>query len=63
MDHGSLRDKEVTAMTDEEFDELMAQARREIRQRHFAPPPRQEKQDDDAYAVRARHAEFGACAH
>ncbi|WP_409061916.1 hypothetical protein [Streptomyces sp. SYP-A7185] len=50
-------------MTDEEFDELMAQARREIRQRHFAPPPRQEKQDDDAYAVRARHAEFGACAH
>lgn len=50
-------------MTDEEFDELMAQARSELRQRRFAPPPPQDRRDDDAYAVRARHTEFGACAH
>lgn len=50
-------------MTDEEFDELLAQARREIRKRRLPPPPVTGKRDDDAYAVRARHAEFGACAH
>lgn len=50
-------------MTDEEFDELIAQVRGEILQHRFAPPPPQEKRDDDTYAVRARHAEFGACAH
>ncbi|MEV8315071.1 hypothetical protein AB0Q95_12930 [Streptomyces sp. NPDC059900] len=53
-------------MTDEEFDEVMAQIRAEVLQHRFAPPPpteHQENRDDDTYAVRARHAEFGACAH
>ncbi|MFC8131732.1 hypothetical protein [Streptomyces sp. NPDC057302] len=50
-------------MTDEEFDELMVQARGEIRGRTFAPPPPQDERDDDTYAARARHTEFGACAH
>ncbi|MFG3371158.1 hypothetical protein ACIPWY_03725 [Streptomyces sp. NPDC090032] len=49
-------------MTDEEFDELIAQARREIRQRRLTPPPPRDKRDD-VYAASARHAEFGACAH
>lgn len=50
-------------MTDEEFDDLIAQARREIRRQHLAAPPPPNEQDDDVYAMRARHAEFGACAH
>ncbi|MGW5860751.1 hypothetical protein ACWFRJ_01085 [Streptomyces sp. NPDC055239] len=50
-------------MTDEEFDELMAQARGEIRAKSFGPPPPQNKREDDSYAERARHTEFGACAH
>ncbi|MFB7758530.1 hypothetical protein ACFC18_54675 [Streptomyces sp. NPDC056121] len=49
-------------MTDEEFDELIAQLRREIRRQHMAPPPPADRRDD-IYAMRARHAEFGACAH
>ncbi|MCX5442682.1 hypothetical protein OHB53_01740 [Streptomyces sp. NBC_00056] len=49
-------------MTDEEFDELIAQARREIQRQHIAPPPPPDKRDN-SYAMRARHAEFGACAH
>ncbi|MEW2570361.1 hypothetical protein [Streptomyces sp. NPDC047070] len=50
-------------MTDEEFDELLAEARREIRQQHLAPPSPQDQRDNDAYATRARHTEFGASAH
>ncbi|MFD3477770.1 hypothetical protein [Streptomyces sp. NPDC058695] len=49
-------------MTDEDFEALIAQARREIRQRHLTPPPPSDERDD-AYAASARHAEFGACAH
>ncbi|MFG2497165.1 hypothetical protein ACGFSB_02965 [Streptomyces sp. NPDC048441] len=50
-------------MTDEEFDDLIAQARREIQRRRLAAPPPPDKREDDAYAMRARHAEFGAGAH
>ncbi|MEU5053834.1 MULTISPECIES: hypothetical protein [unclassified Streptomyces] len=49
-------------MTDEEFDDLIAQARREIRRQHIALPPPPDKRDS-IYAMKARHAEFGACAH
>ncbi|MGW8681645.1 hypothetical protein ACWGNN_11380 [Streptomyces sp. NPDC055817] len=49
-------------MTDEEFDELIAQARREVWRQHIAPPPPPDKRDT-IYAMGARHAEFGACAH
>lgn len=50
-------------MTDEEFDELLAQVRQEIRRRRIAPPPPADTRDDGSYAARARHAEFGACSH
>ncbi|WP_164551889.1 hypothetical protein [Streptomyces sp. WAC 01529] len=50
-------------MTDEEFDELIAQARREIQRWHLAAPSPPDEGEDDAYAMRARHAEFGAGAH
>ena len=56
------REVTVMMMTDQEFDELLAQARDEIRKRRLSPPPVTDKRDD-AYAARARHAEFGACAH
>lgn len=51
-------------MTDEEFDELLARAGAEVQRQHLsAPPDTGAGGSDDAYAERARHAEFGACAH
>ncbi|MBO0516025.1 hypothetical protein [Streptomyces beijiangensis] len=46
-------------MTDEEFEKLMAEIRREAD--HRRPPPPSEQHDE--YERLARHAEFGACAH
>ncbi|MFB7056299.1 hypothetical protein [Streptomyces vinaceus] len=47
-------------MTDEEFEELMEEARAEARRISFSAPP----SDDDAeYAFHTQHAEFGAPAH
>lgn len=47
-------------MTNEEFRRLMEQARAEARRTSFA---RREVTARDLYEARARHAEFGACAH
>ncbi|MFD7101212.1 hypothetical protein [Streptomyces xanthophaeus] len=47
-------------MTDEEFEQLMAQARAEARRTSFPAPT----SDEDAeYAFHTQHAEFGAPAH
>ncbi|MFE2475261.1 MULTISPECIES: hypothetical protein [unclassified Streptomyces] len=47
-------------MTDEDFEELMEQARAEARRITYSAPP----SDDDAeYAFHTQHAEFGAPAH
>ncbi|MEU0051398.1 hypothetical protein ABZ299_25350 [Streptomyces sp. NPDC006184] len=46
-------------MTDEEFEKLIAQARQEA-ERTRLPSSQAE---DTPYAMLARHAEFGACAH
>ncbi|AYG78227.1 hypothetical protein DWB77_00334 [Streptomyces hundungensis] len=51
--------REVMAMTDQEFDALMAQARSEARKISFPVPP----PEDPDYAHRSQHAEFGAAAH
>lgn len=47
-------------MTDEEFEQLMAQARAESRRIVFPPPP---SDDDREYAFHPQHAEFGGSAH
>ncbi|MFB7178365.1 hypothetical protein ACFCYI_11725 [Streptomyces sp. NPDC056257] len=47
-------------MTDEEFEELMEQARTEARRISFAAPS---SGDDAEYAFHTQHAEFGASAH
>ncbi|MFZ3495446.1 hypothetical protein ACODT5_19840 [Streptomyces sp. 5.8] len=47
-------------MTDEEFEELMEQARAEVRRTAFSDPV---SVDDGEYAFRTQHAEFGAPAH
>ncbi|MFF3497154.1 hypothetical protein ACFYWS_38160 [Streptomyces sp. NPDC002795] len=47
-------------MTKEEFGRLMEQAREEARRSTFARPDVGAR---DLYEARARHAEFGACAH
>ncbi|MET9364525.1 hypothetical protein ABZX93_26900 [Streptomyces sp. NPDC006632] len=49
-------------MTDEEFRALLAEAREEAR-RVVLPPLAHEPGDDAEFALRARHAEFGASAH
>ncbi|MFL1901244.1 hypothetical protein ACJWDR_19330 [Streptomyces tauricus] len=50
-------------MTDEEFDELLIEVRRQILRQRLAPPSPQDRRDSDEYATKARHTEFGACAH
>ncbi|MYT20549.1 hypothetical protein GTW69_09635 [Streptomyces sp. SID7760] len=47
-------------MTDEEFEELMTEARAEARRISFSAPP---SDDDAGYAFHTQHAEFGAPAH
>ncbi|MFE4633548.1 hypothetical protein ACFRJ1_09215 [Streptomyces sp. NPDC056773] len=47
-------------MTDEEFEELLAQARAEARQIAFPAP---QSEDEAEYAFHPQHAEFGASAH
>ncbi|MFD3513097.1 hypothetical protein [Streptomyces sp. NPDC058657] len=49
----------VSAMTDEEFLRLLAEARAEIR-RTALPPP---LDDEPLYEVLGRHAEYGGSAH
>ncbi|GAA1372016.1 hypothetical protein [Streptomyces beijiangensis] len=46
-------------MTDDEFDRLMAELREAADHGRLPPAPEQ----DDEYAMLARHAEFGAGAH
>ncbi|MGY0019889.1 hypothetical protein [Streptomyces sp. cg35] len=47
-------------MTNEEFRRLMEQARAEARRTTLA---RRDVSASDLYEARARHEEFGACAH
>lgn len=47
-------------MTDEDFEQLLEQARAELRRTAFPAPP---SADDAEYASHGRHAEFGAAAH
>lgn len=46
-------------LTEEEFRELMREARQEARRLRFGRPP----EEDSAVALRTQHAEFGAAAH
>ncbi|MEU6814176.1 hypothetical protein [Streptomyces sp. NPDC046860] len=46
-------------LTEEEFRELMREARQEARRLRFGAPP----EEDSAVALRTQHAEFGAAAH
>lgn len=47
-------------MTDEEFENLLAQARAEARQISFSAP---QSEDEAKYAFHPQHAEFGGSAH
>lgn len=46
-------------LTEEEFRELMREARQEARRLRLGQPP----EEDPAVALRTQHAEFGAAAH
>ncbi|MFJ4005145.1 hypothetical protein ACIPWL_17095 [Streptomyces sp. NPDC090023] len=46
-------------LTEDEFRELMREARQEARRLRFGRPP----EEDSAVALRTQHAEFGAAAH
>ncbi|MER8032634.1 hypothetical protein ABTZ78_27130 [Streptomyces bauhiniae] len=46
-------------LTEEEFRELMREARQEARRLRYGRPP----EEDSAVALRTQHAEFGAAAH
>ncbi|WP_306328761.1 hypothetical protein [Streptomyces venezuelae] len=46
-------------LSDDEFRELMREARAEARRRFLGTPPRSEPD----FALRTQHAEFGAAAH
>lgn len=49
----------VTGRSDEQFRTLMAEAHAEARRLFLGTPPREEPD----FALRTRHAEFGAAAH
>ncbi|BDH05174.1 hypothetical protein [Streptomyces seoulensis] len=46
-------------LTEEEFRELMREARQEARRLRYGKPP----EEDSAVALRTQHAEFGGAAH
>ncbi|MFD8263322.1 hypothetical protein ACFV19_31450 [Streptomyces griseoluteus] len=46
-------------LTEEEFRELIREARQEARRLRYGRPP----EEDSAVALRTQHAEFGAAAH
>ncbi|MFF9362492.1 hypothetical protein [Streptomyces griseoluteus] len=46
-------------LTEEEFRELMREARQEARRLRYGRPP----EEESAVALRTQHAEFGAAAH